>query len=82
MDRDASTFEPGARPDGELRSFQIDPARAYGLRLFRLAEDPRLVVVSQRVRTALEAGALRGLAFQATEDYDGYPLRPPPEPDG
>ncbi|HEY6881547.1 MAG TPA: DUF1629 domain-containing protein [Polyangiales bacterium] len=81
VDREASSFEPGARPDGELRSFQIDPARAYGLGLFRLAEDPRLVVVSRRVRAALEAVTLRGLAFQDTDTYDGYPLRPPPASD-
>lgn len=78
VDREASSFEPGARPGGALRSFQIDPMRAHGLSLFRLAEDPRLVVVSQRVRAALEAVTLRGLVFQDTQDYDGYPLRPPP----
>jgi hypothetical protein len=48
------------------------PAQAYGLSPFRLAEDPRLVVVSGRIRSALEAANLRGLLFQSTQSYDGY----------
>jgi hypothetical protein len=74
VDPDVSTFERGASSeDGELRSFQVDPAKAYGLRIFRLAEDRRLVVISACLRKALEAANLEGILLQDTHTYDGYP---------
>ncbi|MDB4987648.1 MAG: hypothetical protein JWN04_2826 [Myxococcaceae bacterium] len=81
VDPDASTFEPSFGSEtGELRGFEVDPAQTYGLSLFRLAEDPRLVVVSNRVRAALEATHLRGLLFQETRTYDGYQATSEPPP--
>jgi hypothetical protein len=79
VDRERSQFEPRHGSEtGELRAFEIDPADSLGLRLFRLAEDPRLVVVDQRVRATLEATTLRGLLLQETRTYDGYPASSEP----
>jgi hypothetical protein len=73
VDRQASTFEPsGLSEQGELRGFRVDPLRCYGLSMFRLAEDPRLVVISTRLRAVLEGAGLHGLLFQETESYTGY----------
>jgi hypothetical protein len=73
VDRQASTFEPRADSEiGALRGFQLDPLRRYGLSMFRLAEDPRLVVISARVRAALEGAGLHGVLFQETTSYTGY----------
>lgn len=81
VDRERSTFEPSyGSEQGDLRGFEINPSLSYDLDLFRLAEDPRLVVVSRRVRAALEATTLRGLLFQETASYDGYPVSSEPEP--
>ncbi|HEX5658514.1 MAG TPA: DUF1629 domain-containing protein, partial [Polyangiales bacterium] len=82
VDRERSVFAPRHGSEtGELRSFEIDPIESLGLRLFRLADDPRLLVVDQRVRAILEATTLRGLLLQETRTYDGYPAsRDPSDP--
>lgn len=51
--------------------FRVDPARAGGLGLFRLAEDRRLLVVSEPVADVLRAAGLRGVALQPPETYTG-----------
>ena len=80
VDRDASAFEPvGDGPQGALRAFEVDPARTQGLLLFRLAEDRRLVLVHERVATALLAAGLQGLLLQDTRAYDGYPASTDPD---
>jgi hypothetical protein len=82
VDRDRSHFEPRfGSATGELRGFEVDPAQSYGLRLFRLAEDPRLVVVSDQVRAAVAATTLRGVLLQETRNYDGYPASTEPDED-
>jgi hypothetical protein len=59
--------DTGTLDDG----FRIDPALARGAMLFRLAEDPRLLVVNERVAEALRAAELRGVVLQDTRDFDG-----------
>jgi len=72
VDLQASQFDDALDHDvGTLRSFQIDERLSYGLGLFRIAEDPRLIVVRQRVRDVLESAQLRGVLFQAPQRYDG-----------
>lgn len=62
-------------------NFRVDPARARGLDLFRLAEDRSLLVVSERVADRLRAAGLRGLVLQAPEEYDGRRVNTaPPQP--
>lgn len=82
IDLKASTFE--SRGNGELGdplSLQIDPARTFGLGLFRLAEDRRLIVVSPRIQAALHAAKLSGLIVQDPETYDGTLVRTPAPPE-
>jgi hypothetical protein len=75
IDHGQSNFE-GATSDyaGRLLSFEIDLERTYGLGMFRLAEDRRLIVVHERVRSALQVAKLTGLVFQEPRDYDGQPV--------
>ena len=54
----------------ELGPFAIDPLRTYDLSLFRLAEDPRVIMIHQRVQNALLAADLRGLLLQDPGAYD------------
>jgi hypothetical protein len=56
---------------GDLLSFQIDQPATYGLGLFRVAEDRRLIAVHERVRLALESAHLQGVLYQDTGTYDG-----------
>jgi hypothetical protein len=70
----ASNYEGDPISGGRLLDFHIDRRQAYGLSLFRLAEDTRLVVISARVQAALAAARLQGLVFQETADYNGYPV--------
>lgn len=77
---DALPPEP-APPLGPAPPFRIDPARARGLDLFRLAEDRQLLVVSARVAEAIRAAGLRGLVLQDPAQYNGLPVQgAPPAP--
>jgi hypothetical protein len=70
-----SNCEGDSVGDGSrLLDFQIDPTQVYGLSLFRLAEDNQLVVISARIKAALQAARLQGLVFQETAEYNGYPV--------
>lgn len=75
-DRLASRFEPSDDADlGQVLSFEIDPALTYGLSLFRLAEDSRMLVLSPRIQAALREAGLQGILFQDARDYDrGLPI--------
>jgi len=75
VDRDASVIERESDSyPGDLRSFEIDLRATYGLGLFRVAEDRRLIAVHERVRAVLERTSLRGVLFQAPSKYDGRPV--------
>jgi hypothetical protein len=50
--------------------FVIDPARTYGLGLFRLAEDTRMIVAAPHVQAAPQAAKLHGVLFQDTAMYN------------
>lgn len=71
VDRQTATYESDD-PSGALQGFQVDDRRCYDLSMFRLAEDPRIVLIHTRVRAALEAARLHGLLFQETTSYTGY----------
>lgn len=74
VDPQRSCWQGGDPGSGRLLQFEIDTKRTLGLAMFRLAEEPSLVVVSARVRRALDAARLRGLVFQSPSSYDGYPI--------
>lgn len=57
---------------GSLESFTVDPEKAKGNRLFRLAENPTLIVIDQDLRQSLEDMKIGGVRMRATEKYEGY----------
>jgi hypothetical protein len=71
VDRAASTIV--TRPSGGewLRAFKIDPAAAKGLPLFRLHENPALVIIDGRIRDGLRSVDVRGVRMRPTLKYDG-----------
>lgn len=74
VDVERSTIVPRATGGrGRLESFHVDEARTKGLRLFRLQEQPRLVVVDASVKQAvLNADDVRGVRMRPTSKYDGF----------
>jgi hypothetical protein len=48
----------------------IDPLRTCGIGLFRLAEDPRMILAAPHVQAALLSAGLRGVLFQDTTMYN------------
>ena len=68
-DLERSEFVPGIDPPMmEFRHLVIDAQRARGLPLFRLAENTLYILVSAKVKQALEAAALVGLRFDPIEE--------------
>ena len=73
VDLSRSVIEP--RPSGtkgSLLSFHVDPDRAAGLHLFRLVEDPTLIVIDEPLRRFLQAQDLAGVRLRHTRTYDGF----------
>lgn len=73
VDAARSTIVP--RPSGakgRLESFYIDPRRAGGLSIFRLAEQPTLIVIKEVLREFLESLPLSGVRMRHTSVYDGF----------
>jgi uncharacterized protein DUF1629 len=68
VDMARSTFDPrsemGAR---EFTKLVIDPSKARDLKMFRLMEDPTLLIIDDDVRLAIEAGNLRGIRADPVE---------------
>src|SRR3712207_5509476 len=68
-----STVHAGAGGRGvDLESFKIDEARAPEQPIFRLDEDPTLIVITEQLKEHLEAAGLAGVKLQPTEDFDGF----------
>jgi hypothetical protein len=78
VDVSKSTISPGrGRIPGVLRQFTIDPQRGGDLRLFRLAESPRLIIIDNGVKAELEKAALDGVFIQPTQSWTGTNSGPP-----
>jgi hypothetical protein len=57
---------------GDLKSFKIDPAKARGLRMFRIPEVPSLIIIDETLKAALAAIKPAGAWMRATESFDGW----------
>ncbi len=57
---------------GVLESFKIKESAARGQRLFRLAENPTLIIIDQTLRDSLEAFNPPGVLMLPTDRYEGY----------
>jgi len=55
----------------DCQALVLDPQRTYGLGLFRLAEDPRMIVVAPRVQASLHEAKLVGVLMQDPALYKG-----------
>ncbi len=68
-----SVIEPGAGSwGGQLYSFKIDPAKTNGQRLFRLKEEPTLIIIDESLREELLVFNPPGILMLPTERYDGW----------
>jgi len=73
VDLSRSTIIP--RPSGakgRLQSFYIDPQQAEGFHVFRLAEQPTLIIIDQDLREYLASLPLYGVRMRHTRVYDGF----------
>jgi hypothetical protein len=75
---DEEAAAAAAAAGGVQGGFQVDPTRAGGFGLFRLAEDRRLIVIGDRVAQTLRAAGLRGMVLQDTLSYTGAPVSTAP----
>ncbi len=57
---------------GRLRSFNIDPAATRGQKLFRIVENPTLIVIDESLRESLLKFNPPGVLMLPTERYEGY----------
>ncbi|MGK3992646.1 imm11 family protein [Sorangium sp. So ce1024] len=52
--------------------FHVDEDRTFGLKLFRLAEDPTLIVINEDLKRSLDQEDLAGVRMRATFRFDGF----------
>jgi hypothetical protein len=69
-----STRDALASADPLSQGFWIDPTKTCGADLFRLAEDPSLIVISGHVAEVLRVPQLSGVVLQETREYAGKPV--------
>lgn len=75
VDQEKSHFKvrlPGRQ--GSLRNFQIDERIVDDRLLFRLKENPQLILISVRLKEHLQNCGLKGIYYQETDKYDGNPV--------
>ncbi len=73
LDVEHSDVEEDVFGDGfDFKSFTIDEQRTMGAEIFRLHEDGSLIILSERVYTALADAGLKGVVLENTRNYDGY----------
>jgi|GEM_PF-2438426 len=56
----------------KLEKFTIDATKTNGLHIFRLAEKPRLIVISQELRKAILANGPVGIQMIPTTEFTGF----------
>lgn len=67
-----STYTPSGSGKGlNLEGFVIDSRRAPDAPLFRLDEQPTLVVINEALQAHLAGANLRGVRMTPTEEYEG-----------
>ena len=72
VDVGASVIRPRATGGkGQLLSFTIDAEKTKGSRLFRLFEDPKLIIIDQYLRDKISKVNPPGIMMLPTERYNG-----------
>ncbi len=72
LDRDHSEFEVSEEDEDRvdfIEALAIDEKKILGFDLFRLHEDPEIIIASERVKKICEKQAITGLKFYAPGDY-------------
>ncbi|NTV97269.1 MAG: hypothetical protein HGA75_17960 [Thiobacillus sp.] len=64
-----SASNPSRSIDAAIDSLVIDPARARGVLMFRLAENTSTILVHRRVKETLEAAGFETIYFMAPPEY-------------
>lgn len=76
VDRERSAFEVDAAEDDRIFRFDrlvlLDEFEARGPVIFRLKEQPVLIMVREDLVTRIQVAGLTGLRFTATADYKTY----------
>lgn len=67
-----STMVPMPSGGRNLKSFYINAAATRGLPIFRLNENPVLLIISEALRNHLKGVGLAGVRMRRTQDYDGW----------
>ncbi|MDH5180197.1 MAG: hypothetical protein OEZ39_14070 [Gammaproteobacteria bacterium] len=56
----------------DFKSFCIDESRTMGAEIFRLHEDGTLIILHERIYSALAEVGLKGVVMKNTREYDGH----------
>ncbi len=73
VDKSKSTIRPRpAGGKGQLFSFYIDADATRGSAIFRLNENPALIIINEALRNHLIDSELVGVRMRRTQDYDGW----------
>jgi len=56
----------------EFESFYIDETKIMGAEVFRLNENGRMIIISERIYRALMGLDLKGVVIKNTKEFDGY----------
>ncbi len=73
VDIDSSQITSG--PMGgilRLESFNIDTRKSHGFSMFRLYEQPTLIIIDESIKQFLFSSDMVGLKITKTQDYDGW----------
>ena len=72
LDIENSVTEVDVYGDGvDFESFSIKESRTMGAELFRLHEDGTLIILNERVYSALSSANLKGVILENTKNFDG-----------
>ena len=74
LDLDKTKFEKDLLGSYEFNEFHIDSSKISGLKLFRLEEEPTLLIISKEIFNKISNSELIGVKTIETTKYDGYGL--------
>lgn len=81
LDRNKSKIrERGSELGLSIERFFIDESKTNGAKIFRMYDDPRLIIIAEDLKDYLESlpdnSKLCRAYFDKTEEYDGWPGKP------
>lgn len=64
-----SSYDGDFKMDSSIQGFRVDPNKARGLLMFRLAENCMTVLVHKRIRNAIEDAGIRTFSFVEPQNW-------------